>query len=147
MVEQVVRAAPEHVSNAGARIGTTGAPPRVARARRRITLAGAYAALDSARTTFLPDVAATVGQIIAAGGKSASERAARIRLSSADIADGRAPAVHGLCSVPGAEVIDNSHPTRHNSRVPQLYAALGLGVYDGAGSVLTGRPPTIPGFL
>ncbi|WP_198602625.1 acyl-CoA dehydrogenase family protein [Streptomyces sp. DH-12] len=135
----VARAALNHVREAGARTGITGAPPLADRAYYRTTFARAYAALHSARSFYL-DVA----------DEPSPEQLARIRLSAANVADVSAQVVHDLCSISGAGIISNDHPMqvlRQDALVPQLHATLGQAMYDGAGAVLMGRPPTVPGFL
>ncbi|MEV7017084.1 hypothetical protein [Streptomyces sp. NPDC093991] len=145
----VARAALNHVREAGARTGITGAPPLADRAYYRTTFARAYAALHSARSFYL-DVADEVWQAVVAGDEPSPEQLARIRLSAANVADVSAQVVHDLCSISGAGIISNDHPMqvlRQDALVPQLHATLGQAMYDGAGAVLMGRPPTVPGFL
>ncbi|MFI0448841.1 acyl-CoA dehydrogenase family protein [Actinomadura sp. 6N118] len=145
----VAQAALEFVQRAGARTGITGAPPLADRAYYRTDFAKAYAALHSARA-FYYDVTDEVWQTVLSGDVVSPHQLARIRLSSANIADVSAQVVHDLCAISGAGVINNGHPLqrlRQDAPVPQLHATLGHGVYDGAGAVLMDRPPTIPGFL
>lgn len=145
----VAQAALAFVQQAGARTGITGAPPLAARAYYRTTFAKAYAALNSARAFYL-DVADEVWQTVLKGDEASPGQLARIRLSSANIADVSAQVVHDLCAISGAGIINNSHPLqvlRQDAQVPQLHATLGQAMYDGAGAVLMGQPPTIPGFL
>ncbi|MGC9498867.1 acyl-CoA dehydrogenase family protein [Streptomyces sp. WG7] len=145
----VARAALDLVREAGARTGITGAPPLAARAYYRTTFAKAYAAVHSARAFFL-DAAEEVWQTVLAGDVPGPEQLARIRLSSANVADVCAQVVHDLCSISGSGIISNHHPLQllhQDAHVPQLHATLGQAMYDGAGAVLMGRPSTVPGFL
>ncbi|MEV0634803.1 acyl-CoA dehydrogenase family protein [Streptomyces sp. NPDC050619] len=144
----VAQAALEFVQRAGARTGVTSAPPMADRAYYRTNFAKAYAALHSARA-FYYDVAHEVWQTVLTGDDVSPRQLARIRLSSANIADVCAQVVHDLCGISGAGIINNSHPLqllRQDAHVPQLHATLGQAVYDGAGALLMGRPSTIPGF-
>ncbi|NDK90068.1 flavin-dependent monooxygenase [Gordonia desulfuricans] len=145
----VAQAALDQVRAAGSRTGVTGAPPLAARAYYRTEFAKAYVALNSARSFYL-DVADEVWQTVVAGDPASDEQIARMRLSAANIADTAADVVGRLCAVSGAAIINNGHPMqllRQDAIVPQLHATLGQAMYDGAGSVLLGQEPVIPGFL
>lgn len=144
----VARAALEHASRAGSRTGVTGAPPLADRAYYRTGYAQAVAALRSARAFYF-EVAEDVWSTAASGGEVTDEQNALIRLSATTMASTAAQVVHDVCGFSGTSTIDNSHPLqrmRQDSQVPALHAFLMPSMYDAAGAVLLGRPPTVPGF-
>lgn len=86
---------------------------------------------------------------MASGGEATDEQNALIRLSATNMASTAAQVVHDVCGFSGTSTIDNSHPLqrmRQDSQVPTLHAFLMPSMYDAAGAVLLGRPPTVPGF-
>ncbi|SFS72122.1 acyl-CoA dehydrogenase family protein [Saccharopolyspora flava] len=144
----VAGAALDFAARAGSRTGVTGAPPLADRAYYRTGYAQAVASLRSARA-FYYEVAQDVWDTVAAGGEASDEQNAQIRLSATHVAATAARVVHEVCGFSGTATIDNSHPLqrmRQDSQVPALHAFLMPSMYDAAGSVLLGRPPTVPGF-
>lgn len=52
-------------------------------------------------------------------------------------------------SVSGTGVIFSDHPLRQlvaDAQVPQSHAFLSLAMFDAAGAVFMGQPPTVPAF-
>lgn len=144
----VAQAALDFASGAGSRTGVTGAPPLAERAYYRTGYAQAVAAMRSARA-FYYEVAEEVWDAVASGGEVSDEHNALVRLSATHLAATAAQVVHEVCGFSGTSTIDNSHPLqrmRQDSQVPALHAFLMPSMYDAAGAVLLGRPPTVPGF-
>ncbi|WP_406689814.1 acyl-CoA dehydrogenase family protein [Saccharopolyspora sp. ID03-671] len=144
----VARAALDFASRAGARTGVTGAPPLADRAYYRTGYAQAVAAMRSARA-FYYEVAEEVWGAVDGGADVSDEQNALVRLSATHVAAIAAQVVHEVCGFSGTATIDNAHPLqrmRQDSQVPALHAFLMPSMYDAAGAVLLGRPPTVPGF-
>ncbi|MDA3627409.1 acyl-CoA dehydrogenase family protein [Saccharopolyspora sp. WRP15-2] len=145
----VARAALDHAEEVGAGYaGVTGAPKLADRPYYRTAVAGAEAALRSARAWFY-EVSNEVWETVLAGDEATDEQNAQLRLSSAHLAKTSSDVVAGLLEVSGTAPINTGHPLQllhGDALVPKQHAFLGPSMYDAAGAVLMGMPPTTPGF-
>lgn len=126
----------------------TGAPKLADRAYYRTEVATAEAALRSARAWFY-DAGDEAWQTILAGDPVGDEQNAHLRLSSAHLAKTASDVVTRLVEISGTAAINSDHPLQlllGDALVPKQHAFLGPGIYDAAGAVLMGLPPTTPGF-
>jgi indole-3-acetate monooxygenase len=145
----VARAALDHAEEVGGGYaGVTGAPKLAERAYYRTEVARAEAALRSARAWFY-DLSHEVWETVVAGDSASDEQNARLRLASAHLAKTSSDVVSGLLEVSGTAPIQCDHPLQllfGDALVPKQHAFLGPSIYDSAGAVLMGLPPTAPGF-
>ncbi|MDA3644993.1 acyl-CoA dehydrogenase family protein [Saccharopolyspora indica] len=145
----VARAALDYAEEVGAGYaGVTGAPKLADRAYYRTEIAGAEAALHSARAWFY-ELSNEVWETVLAGDDATAEQNARLRLASAHLAKTSSDVVGRLLEISGTAPINTSHPLQllhGDALVPKQHAFLGPSMYDAAGAVLMGMPPTTPGF-
>jgi alkylation response protein AidB-like acyl-CoA dehydrogenase len=145
----VARAALDHAEEVGsAYAGVTGAPKLADRPYYRAEVAAAEAALRSARAWFY-ELSHTVWETVVGGDAATDEQNALLRLASAHLARTSSDVVARLLAVSGTAPIHSDHPLRlmaGDATVPQQHAFLGPAMYDAAGAVLMGLPPTTPGF-
>ncbi|SDM63474.1 acyl-CoA dehydrogenase family protein [Nonomuraea jiangxiensis] len=145
----VARAALDHAEEVGGgRAGITGAPALAERAYYRAGIAEAEATLRSARAYFY-EAADESWQAVAAGGQVSDRQNAHMRLSAAHLARICSEVVHKVVSLSGTAAIHRGHRLQDllgDAQVPQQHAFLGPAMYDAAGAVLMGRPPTVPAF-
>ncbi|WP_223166420.1 acyl-CoA dehydrogenase family protein [Nonomuraea sp. SYSU D8015] len=145
----VARAALDHAEEAGGgRASITGAPKLADRAYYRAGIAEAEAVLRSARAYFY-EAADEAWQTLAAGGLVSDEQNAHMRLSAAHLARTASEVVHKVVSLSGTAAIHRDHPLQAllgDAVVPQEHAFLSPAMYDAAGAVFMGRPPTVPAF-
>lgn len=145
----VARAALDHAEEVGAGYaGVTGAPKLADRAYYRAEIASAEAALRSARAWFY-DLSHEVWQTVVAGDPATDEQNAHLRLASAHLARTASEVVSRLVEISGTAPISSGHPLQlllGDALVPKQHAFLGPAIYDAAGAVLMGLPPTTPGF-
>ncbi|HEX7306595.1 acyl-CoA dehydrogenase family protein [Lentzea sp.] len=145
----VARAALDHAVRTGAGYaGVTGAPKLADRAYYRTGVAQAEAALRSARAWFY-ELSHEVWETVLAGDEASDEHSARLRLASAHLAKTASDVVDRLVELSGTAPIHTAHPLRvlqGDALVPRQHAFLGPAIYDAAGAVLMGLPPTTPGF-
>jgi alkylation response protein AidB-like acyl-CoA dehydrogenase len=145
----VARAALEHAVVTGAgRTGVTGAPKLADRAYYRIGVAEAEAALCSARAWFY-EITRETWETVLAGDPATDEQNARLRLASSHLAKVAAQVVSEVVELSGTAVIGTDHPLQAllgDAQVPRQHAFLGPAMYDAAGAVLLGLPPTVPAF-
>lgn len=128
--------------------GITGAPKLADRAYYRIQVAQAEATLRSARAFFY-EAAEEAYDSILAGDDVSDAQNAMLRLSAAHAAKTGADVTRMIWEISGTNVIYNSHPLQpimQDSLVPAQHAFLGPALFDAAGAVLMGLPPTVPGF-
>ncbi|SEH00230.1 Acyl-CoA dehydrogenase [Nonomuraea solani] len=132
----------------GARASITGAPPLADRAYYRAGIAEAEAALRSARAYFY-EAADEAWQSLVDGGLVSDRQNAHLRLSAAHLARTSAEVVGKVVSLSGTAAIYRDHPLQAllgDALVPQEHAFLSPAMYDAAGAVLMGHPPTVPAF-
>ncbi|MER7013188.1 acyl-CoA dehydrogenase family protein [Saccharopolyspora sp. NPDC000359] len=145
----VARAALDYAEEVGAGYaGVTGAPKLADRAYYRTEIAGAEAALRSARSWFY-ELSDEVWQTVLAGDEATDEQNANLRLASAHLAKTSSDVVARLLEISGTAPIHRAHPLQQlhgDALVPKQHAFLGPSMYDAAGAVLMGLPPTTPGF-
>ncbi len=145
----VARAALDHAEEVGAGYaGVTGAPKLADRAYYRVEVATAEAALRSARSWFY-DVSHEAWETVVAGNPVTDEQNAHLRLSAAHLARTASDVAARLVEVSGTAPIYTDHPLQRllgDALVPKQHAFLGPAMYDSAGAVLMGQPPTAPGF-
>jgi alkylation response protein AidB-like acyl-CoA dehydrogenase len=145
----VARAALDFAEEAGSgRAGITGAPKLADRAYYRAGIAEAEAALRSARAYFY-EVADEAWQAIVAGGRVGDEQNAHLRLSATYLARTSSEVVSKVVALSGTAAIYRDHPLQAllgDAMVPQEHAFLSPAMYDAAGAVFMGRPPTVPAF-
>ncbi|RZQ61413.1 acyl-CoA dehydrogenase family protein [Amycolatopsis suaedae] len=145
----VARAALNHAEETGAGYaGVTGAPKLADRAYYRAAVATAEAELRSARSWFY-DLSHEVWDTVVAGDDVSDEQNAHLRLAAAHLARTSSDVVARLVEVSGTAAINNDHPLQlllGDALVPKQHAFLGPAMYDAAGAVLMGLPPTTPGF-
>ena len=145
----VARAALDFATEVGSgRSGVTGAPKLADRAYYRTGLAGAEAALRSARAYFYEATQETWHTVLA-GDPVSSRQNAHLRLASAHLAKTSAEVVHQIIQISGTGAINSGHPLQWllgDALVPQQHAFLGPALYEASGAVLLDQPPTIPGF-
>lgn len=145
----VARAALNHAEEVGAGYaGVTGAPKLADRPYYRAEIATAEAALRSARAWFY-EVAHEVWETVLAGDPATDEQNAHLRLASAHLAKVSSDVVSRLVEISGTAPIFTQHPLQlllGDALVPKQHAFLGPQMYDSAGAVLMGLPPSAPGF-
>ncbi|GAB3443853.1 acyl-CoA dehydrogenase family protein [Actinophytocola sediminis] len=145
----VARAALNHAEEVGAGYaGVTGAPALANRPYYRAEIATAEAALRSARAWFY-EVTHEVWQTVLTGDSATDEQNAALRLASAHLARTSSDVVGKLVEISGTAPIFSKHPLQQllgDALVPKQHAFLGPQIYDSAGAVLMGMPPTVPGF-
>ncbi|KAA5829195.1 acyl-CoA dehydrogenase family protein [Saccharopolyspora hirsuta] len=145
----VARAALDYAEEVGAGYaGVTGAPKLADRAYYRTEIAVAEAALRSARAWFY-ELSDEVWQTVLAGDEATDEQNAGLRLASAHLAKTSSDVVARLLEISGTAPIHSTHPLQllhGDALVPKQHAFLGPSMYDAAGAVLMGLPPTTPGF-
>jgi alkylation response protein AidB-like acyl-CoA dehydrogenase len=145
----VARAALDFVEGTGSgRESITGGPKLADRAYYRHGIAEAEAALRSARAYFY-EAAEEAWQAVADGGVVSDEQNAHLRLSAAHLARTAASVVDRIKSISGTAVIFTGHPLEvlaADAQVSQQHAFLSPAMYDAAGAVLMGLPPTVPAF-
>ncbi|GAB3292193.1 acyl-CoA dehydrogenase family protein [Parasphingorhabdus pacifica] len=145
----VARAALDYAKQVGGGyVGITGAPKLAERPYYRTEVARAEAALRSARAWFY-DLSDEVWQTVLAGNTASDEQNAALRLASAHLAKISSDVVSGLVEISGTAPIYTDHPLQDlagDALVPKQHAFLGPSIYDSAGGVLMGLPPTIRGF-
>lgn len=133
---------------AGGGTGVTGAPKLGDRAYYRIDIARAEARLRSARAFFF-EAAEEAYATVLAGDPVADAQNGLLRLSATHAVQTGAEVVRAVFELSGTNAIYNDHPLLpllRDSVVPTQHAFLGTSMYDAAGAVLMGLPPTIPGF-
>ncbi|MGP4103010.1 acyl-CoA dehydrogenase family protein [Nonomuraea sp. KM90] len=145
----VARAALDFAQGTGGDRGSiTGAPKLAERAYYRAGIAEAEAALRSARAYFY-EAAEEAWQAVLAGGLVGDGQNAHLRLSAAHLARTAAEVVGKVVSLSGTAAIYRDHPLQAllgDAMVPQEHAFLSPAMYDAAGAVLMGLPPTVPAF-
>ncbi|MFC5834576.1 acyl-CoA dehydrogenase family protein [Nonomuraea insulae] len=145
----VARAALDFAEQTGSgRASITGAPKLADRPYYRAGIAEAEAALRSSRAYFY-EAADEAWQAVVAGGQVSDEQNAHLRLSAAYLARTAAEVVTKVISLSGTAAIYSDHPLQSllgDALVPQEHAFLSPAMYDAAGAVLMGRPPTVPAF-
>ncbi|MGW5645980.1 acyl-CoA dehydrogenase family protein [Saccharopolyspora sp. NPDC003752] len=145
----VARAALDHAKEVGSGYaGVTGAPKLADRPYYRAEVAAAEAALRSARAWFY-ELSNEVWETVVAGDPATDEQNAHLRLTSAHLARTASEVVGRLVEISGTAPIYRDHPLQlllGDALVPKQHAFLGPAMYDAAGAVLMGLPPTTPGF-
>lgn len=145
----IARAALDYAQEVGgAGTGVTGAPKLADRAYYRIEIAKAEARLRSARAFFF-EAAEEAYATVLAGDPVDDAGNGLLRLSSTHAVQTGAEVVRTVFELSGTNAIYNDHPLQpllRDSLVPTQHAFLGTAMYDAAGAVLHGLPPTIPGF-
>ncbi|MCF6468800.1 flavin-dependent monooxygenase [Nonomuraea sp. MG754425] len=145
----VARAALDLAEGAGSgRTGVTGAPRLAERPYYRAGIAEAEAALRAARAYFY-EATEEAWQAVADGGPVGDAQNAHLRLSAAHLARSAAEVVAKVVSLSGTAAIYRDHPLQGllgDAMVPQEHAFLSPAIYDAAGAVLMGCPPTVPAF-
>lgn len=145
----VARAALDHAKQVGGGYtGVTGAPKLADRPYYRTEVARAEAALRSARAWFY-EVSDQVWDAILAGDPATDVQNADLRLASANLAKVSSDVVGQLVEISGTAPITTTHPLQRlsgDALVPKQHAFLGPSIYDSAGAVLMGLPPSSPGF-
>ncbi|TYB65377.1 flavin-dependent monooxygenase [Nonomuraea sp. PA05] len=145
----VARAALDHAEGEGSgRAGITGAPRLADRPYYRAGIAEAEAMLRSARAYFY-EAAEEAWQALDGGGAVSDAQNAHLRLSAAHLARTAAEVVAKVVSLAGTAAIYREHPLQAllgDAMVPQEHAFLSPAMYDAAGAVLMGLPPTAPAF-
>lgn len=145
----IARAALDYAEEvAGGGTGVTGAPKLADRAYYRIDIARAEARLRSARAFFY-EAAEEAFATVLAGDPVSDTQNGLLRLSSTHAVQTGAEVVRSVFELSGTSAIYNDHPLLpllRDSLVPTQHAFLGSSMYDAAGAVLMGLPPTIPGF-
>lgn len=145
----VARAALDYAKEVGGgSTGITGAPKLAERAYYRIEVAKAEAHLRSARAFFY-EVAEEAFDTVLSGTPVSDEQHALLRLSASHAAKTGSDVTKMIWEISGTNVIYQDHPLQpimHDSLVPAQHAFLGSALFDAAGAVLMGLPPTVPGF-
>lgn len=145
----VARAALDYAREVGAGYaGVTGAPKLADRPYYRTEVAAAEAALRSARAWFY-ESSDEVWDTVVAGDPASDEQNAQLRLASAHLAKTSSEVVSRLVQISGTAPIYSDHPLQlllGDALVPKQHAFLGPAMFDAAGAVLMGLPPTTPGF-
>lgn len=145
----VARAALDFAEETGAgRASVTGAPKLADRAYYRAGVAECEAALRSARAYFY-EAADDAWSSLVAGGDVTDEQNAHLRLSAAHLARTAADVTHRVFSLSGTAAIYREHPLPAllaDALVPQEHAFLSPAMFDAAGAVFMGQPPTVPAF-
>ncbi|MEU0881528.1 acyl-CoA dehydrogenase family protein [Lentzea sp. NPDC005914] len=145
----VARAALDYAAAAGAGYtGVTGAPALADRPYYRAEVAACEAALRSARAWFY-ELSHEVWDTVMTGDDVSDEQNAHLRLAAAHLAKTSSEVAGRLLEVSGTAPINTGHPLQllfGDALVPKQHAFLGPAMYDAAGAVLMGLPPTAPGF-
>lgn len=145
----IARAALDYAEEVGgAGTGVTGAPKLADRAYYRIEIAKAEARLRSARAFFY-EAAEEAYATVLAGDPVTDAQNGLLRLSSTHAVQTGGEVVRTVFELSGTSAIYNDHPLMpllRDAVVPTQHAFLGTSMYDAAGAVLMGLPPTIPGF-
>jgi alkylation response protein AidB-like acyl-CoA dehydrogenase len=145
----IARTALDYAEEAGAGYaGVTGAPKLADRPYYRTEIASAEASLRSARAWFY-EVSHEVWETVAMGDSATDEQNAHLRLASAHLAKTSSDVVSRLVEISGTAPIYREHPLQlllGDALVPKQHAFLGPAIYDSAGAVLMGLPPSTPGF-
>jgi len=145
----VARAALDFAMEVGAgQVGVTGAPQLADRAYYRIGIAEAEAKLSSARAWFY-ELTHEIWEIVLSGEPVSAAYNARLRLAASQLAKTAAHVVSGIVELSGTAALYADHPLQQllaDALVPQQHAFLGPAMYDAAGAVLLGLPPTVPAF-
>ena len=145
----VARTALDHAREVGGGYtGVTGAPKLADRSYYRTEVARAEAMLRSARAWFY-EAGEQVWTTVLAGDPATDEQNAELRLASAHLAKASSDVVGTLVEISGTAPIATTHPLQRlsgDALVPKQHAFLGPAIYDAAGAVLMGLPPTSPGF-
>jgi alkylation response protein AidB-like acyl-CoA dehydrogenase len=145
----VARAALDFAEEVGSgRASITGAPKLADRAYYRAGIAETEAGLRSARAYFY-EAAEEAWQTLVDGGLVTDEQNAHLRLSAAHLARTSSDVVHKVVSLSGTAAIYREHPLPAllaDALVPQEHAFLSPAMYDAAGAVFMGQPPTVPAF-
>lgn len=145
----IARAALDYAEDvAGGGTGVTGAPKLADRAYYRIEIARAEARLRSARAFFF-EAAEEAYATVLAGDPVPDALNGALRLSATHAVQTGADVVRAVFELSGTNAIYNDHPLvplLRDSLVPTQHAFLGTSMYDAAGAVLMGLPPTIPAF-
>ncbi len=145
----VARAALDHARHVGGGYaGITGAPKLADRPYYRIDVARAEASLRSARAWFY-ELSEQVWEHVLRGDEATDEQNAELRLAAAHLAKTASDVVGTLIEISGTAPIYTGHPLADlagDALVPKQHAFLGPQIYDAAGAVLMGLPPTTPGF-
>lgn len=131
-----------------ANAGVTGAPALAQRPYYRQALAKAEASLNSARSWFY-ETTEQVWEDVLAGKEASDEQNAALRLASAHIAEVAGDVATTVLQVSGTGPINRKHPLQRlhgDALVPRQHAFMSPSIYDSAGAVLAGLPPTSPGF-
>lgn len=132
----------------GGGTGITGAPKLADRSYYRLKVAEAEATLRSARGFFYEATEEAFATVLA-GDPVSDRQNAMLRLSSAHAAKTGADVTRMVWDISGTNVIYKDHPLQpilQDSLVPAQHAFNGPAMYDAAGAVLMGLPPTVPGF-
>lgn len=145
----VARSAIDFAAEVGSgRTGVTGAPKLADRSYYRTGVAEAEAALRSARAWFY-ELSEEVFEAVVSGDAATDHHNAELRLASANLAKVSSEVVNRVVEISGTPAIYNGHPLQrlqNDALVPKQHAFLGPAMYDAAGAVLMGLPPSIPGF-
>ena len=146
----VARAALDYAEEVGGGYaGITGAPKLADRPYYRIEVAQAEAELRSARAFFYEADRRGVAATVLAGRPATDAQNADLRLASAHLAKVCSDVVGRLVEISGTAPIYDRTPAAGPGRRragAQAARVPGPAVYDAAGAVLMGLPPTIPGF-
>ncbi|WP_237465828.1 hypothetical protein [Leucobacter luti] len=145
----VGRAALDYLTEVGSGgSGITGAPRLADRAYFRIELAKAESLLRSARAFFY-EITETAWEIVLRGDPLDDRTAGLLRLAGTAAVKAGWQATQIAFTLAGTGAIYNGHPLQkmlRDAAVPPQHAFLGDGIFDSAGSVLTGGTP-FPGFI
>jgi alkylation response protein AidB-like acyl-CoA dehydrogenase len=145
----IARAALDYAEEVGGGgTGVTGAPKLADRAYYRIDIARAEARLRSARAYFY-EAAEDAYATVLAGDPVTDPQNGHLRLSCTHAVQTGAEVVRSVFELSGTNAIYNDHPLLpllRDSLVPTQHAFLTTAMYDAAGAVLMGQPPTVPGF-
>lgn len=126
----------------------TGAPKLADRAYYRTGIAEAEAELGSARAWFY-ELTHEIWEIVLRGDPVSDAHNARLRLAASHLAKTAAHVVSGIVELSGTAALYVDHPLQQllaDALVPRQHAFLGPAIYDAAGAVLLGLPPTVPAF-
>jgi alkylation response protein AidB-like acyl-CoA dehydrogenase len=144
----VARAALDFAEGVGhGRASITGAPKLSDRAYYRSGIAECEARLRGARAYFYEATDDAWAEV--QDGPLSDHANAHLRLAAAHLARTASEVVHQVVSLSGTAAIYHGHPLldlHHDALVPQEHAFLSPAMYDAAGAVLMGLPPTVPAF-
>ena len=145
----IARAALDFAMEVGSEhAGVTGAPKLADRAYYRTGIAEAEAELSSARAWFY-ELTHGIWEIVLRGDPVSDAHNARLRLAASHLAKIAAHVVSGIVELSGTAALYAEHPLQQllaDALVPRQHAFLGPAMYDAAGAVLLGLPPTVPAF-